>query len=84
MAAATVYLACKRCTVLRSLQEIVEATGPYNTKDTHLKLTSKYYRMLVIDMDDNVQQQHDANSLRVINSTGNACAEGLYHIVVYG
>jgi len=57
MAAATVYLACKRCTVLRSLQEIVEATGPYNTKDTHMKLTSKYYRMLVIDMDDNVQQQ---------------------------
>jgi transcription initiation factor TFIIB len=57
MAAATVYLACKRCSVLRSLEEIVAATGAQNANDSYLKLTSKYYRMLVMDIGGNVQQQ---------------------------
>jgi transcription initiation factor TFIIB len=57
MAAATVYLACKRCGVLRSLEEIVAATGAHNANNSYLKLTSKYYRMLVMDIGSNVQQQ---------------------------
>jgi len=57
MAAATVYLACKRCSVLRSLEEIVAATGAQNANDSYLKLTSKYYRMLVMEIGGNVQQQ---------------------------
>lgn len=57
MAAATIYLACKRCSVLRSLEDIVAATGAENANNTYLKLTSKYYRMLVMDLGDNIQQQ---------------------------
>ena len=57
MAAAAIYLACKRCSVLRSLEEIVIATGVQDTNSTYLKLTSKYYRMLVMETTDNTQQQ---------------------------
>ena len=34
--------------------------------------------------DDDVQQRHGANSLRVISSNIDARAEGLYHIAVFG
>jgi transcription initiation factor TFIIB len=57
MAAATVYLACKRCSVLRSLDEIVVATGAPNADNSYLKLASKYYRMLVMDIGNNLEQQ---------------------------
>ena len=57
MAAATVYLACKRCVVLRSLAEIVAASGAQNGNNSYLKLTSRYYRMLVMDIGGNVEQQ---------------------------
>ena len=57
MAAATVYLACKRCSVLRSLEEIVVATGGQSANNSYLKLASKYYRILVMEIGDNVQQQ---------------------------
>ena len=50
MAAATIYLACKRCSVVRSLEEIVEATGATQNERSRLKLASKYYRMMVIEM----------------------------------
>ncbi|MGC1932222.1 MAG: TFIIB-type zinc ribbon-containing protein [Candidatus Nitrosopolaris sp.] len=50
MAAATIYLACKRCSVVRSLEEIVEATGITQKDRSRLKLASKYYRMMVIEM----------------------------------
>jgi transcription initiation factor TFIIB len=57
MAAATVYLACKSCRVLRSLEEIVAAAGARNSNNSYLKLTSKYYRMLIMDLGGNMQQQ---------------------------
>ena len=57
MAAATIYLACKRCSVLRSLEEIVVATGGQSANNSYLKLASKYYRILVMEIGDNVQQQ---------------------------
>src|SRR5919109_4264864 len=50
MAAATIYLACKRCSVVRSLDEIVKATGVNNNDKSNVKLASRYYRMLVMDM----------------------------------
>ncbi|PWU81974.1 MAG: transcription factor IIB [Candidatus Nitrosopolaris wilkensis] len=50
MAAATIYLACKRCSVVRSLEEIVEATGITQKDRSSLKLASKYYRMMVMEM----------------------------------
>lgn len=56
MAAATIYLACKRCSVVRSLEEIVEATGVTQKDRSRLKLASKYYRMMVIEMGVSTEQ----------------------------
>ncbi|HEX2013626.1 MAG TPA: TFIIB-type zinc ribbon-containing protein [Nitrososphaera sp.] len=50
MAAATIYLACKKCSVVRSLDEIVEATGITDDERSTVKLASKYYRMMVMEM----------------------------------
>ena len=50
MAAATIYLACKKCSVVRSLEEIVEATGVTDQDRSTVKLASKYYRMMVMEM----------------------------------
>ena len=50
MAAATLYLACKRCSVVRSLEEIVKATGITEQDKSSVKLASKYYRMMVMEM----------------------------------
>jgi transcription initiation factor TFIIB len=50
MAAATIYLACKRCSIVRSLEEIVKATGLGEQDKSSLKLASKYYRMMVMEM----------------------------------
>jgi transcription initiation factor TFIIB len=50
MAAATIYLACKRCSVVRSLEEIVKATGLTEYDRSNLKLASKYYRAMVMEL----------------------------------
>ena len=50
MAAATIYLACKKCYVVRSLDEIVTATGITEQDRSSVKLASKYYRMMVMEM----------------------------------
>lgn len=50
MAAATIYLACKRCSVVRRLDEIVKATGVTEQDRSNLKLAAKYYRMMVMEL----------------------------------
>ncbi|HKX81284.1 MAG TPA: transcription factor IIB [Nitrososphaera sp.] len=50
MAAATIFLACKKCSVVRSLDEIVEATGLTDQDRSSVKLASKYYRLMVMEM----------------------------------
>ena len=50
MAAATIFLACKKCSVVRSLDEIVEATGLTDQDRSNVKLASKYYRLMVMEM----------------------------------
>ncbi len=50
MAAATIYIACKRCSVVRSLDEIVKAGGTPGYDRSSCKLASKYYRMMVMEM----------------------------------
>lgn len=50
MAVATIYLACKKCHVVRSLEEIVAATGITEQDRSSVKLASKYYRMMVMEM----------------------------------
>jgi transcription initiation factor TFIIB len=50
IAAATIYLACKRCSIVRSLDEIVAATGISSTDRASLKLASKYYRIMCMEL----------------------------------
>lgn len=50
MSAATIYMACKQCDVVRSLDEICTATGSSKELDMNVKLTAKYYRMLVMEL----------------------------------
>lgn len=50
IAAATIYLGCKRCSVVRSLEEIVKAAGITEQDKSCVKLASKYYRMMVMEM----------------------------------
>ncbi len=57
MAAATIYLACKKCSVVRSLEEIVKATGVTDQDRSSVKLASKYYRMMVMEMGVFTEQQ---------------------------
>lgn len=58
MAAATIYLACKKCSVVRSLEEIVKATGVTEQDRSSVKLASKYYRMMVMEMGVFTEQVH--------------------------
>jgi transcription initiation factor TFIIB len=50
IAAASIYLACKRCSIVRSLEEIIKTEGTIEEDRSTLKLASKYYRMMVIEM----------------------------------
>ncbi|VVC05966.1 Transcription initiation factor IIB [uncultured archaeon] len=53
MSAATVYMACKQCDVVRSLDEICGATGSTKDEKMNVKLTAKYYRTLVMELGSN-------------------------------
>jgi transcription initiation factor TFIIB len=50
MSAATIYMACKQCDVVRSLDEVCSATGSTKDEKMNVKLTAKYYRMLVMEL----------------------------------
>lgn len=58
MAAAAIYLACKKCSVVRSLEEIVAATGVTDQDRSTVKLASKYYRMMVMELGVFTEQTH--------------------------
>jgi transcription initiation factor TFIIB len=65
ISAATIYLACKRCSIVRSLNEIVEATGISSNDRSTLKLASKYYRMMSMELgiyNDNFSEQDNQNN----------------------
>jgi transcription initiation factor TFIIB len=67
MAAATIYLACKRCSIVRSLEEIVKATGIGEQDKSSLKLASKYYRMMVMEMGVFTENMVTSSSPHVIS-----------------
>jgi transcription initiation factor TFIIB len=82
MAAATIYLACKKCLVVRSIEEIVEATGVIDKDRSNVKLASKYYRMMVMEMglftepqrqQQQSQQQNPLSQGRPRNSSSSHC-----------
>ena len=50
MAAAAIYLSCKKCSIVRSLDEIVKATGIIEGDRSGMKLASKYYRQMVMEL----------------------------------
>lgn len=63
IAAATIYLACKKCNVVRSLEEIVNPLGSSEKSKANTRLASKYYRSIVMEMsmfiESNVRPTHE-------------------------
>jgi transcription initiation factor TFIIB len=50
IAAAVIYMACKQCNVVRSLEEVCAETGSNKDLKMRTKLSAKYYRMLVMEL----------------------------------
>ncbi len=47
---ATIYMACKQCDVLRSLEEICRESCPAKDVKSKTKLAARYYRTMVMEM----------------------------------
>lgn len=50
IAAATIYMACKQCNVVRSLEEVCGGVGGNKDIKMRTKLAAKYYRLLVMEL----------------------------------
>ena len=50
ISAAVVYMACKQCDVIRSLEEILREICHAKELKSKTKLASRYYRMLVMEL----------------------------------
>ena len=50
ISAAVIYLACKQCAVIRSLEEIIQGTTTMKEAKAKTKLASRYYRTLVMEL----------------------------------
>ena len=50
ISAAVIYLACKQCAVVRSLEEIIQGTTTMKEAKAKTKLASRYYRTLVMEL----------------------------------
>jgi transcription initiation factor TFIIB len=50
IASAVIYMACKQCDVVRSLEEVCAGTGLSKDLKMKTKLAAKYYRMLVMEL----------------------------------
>jgi transcription initiation factor TFIIB len=48
--AATIYMACKQCEVVRTLEEICKEICPAKDVKTKTKLAARYYRTMVMEM----------------------------------
>ncbi len=87
ISAATIYLACKRCSIVRSLDEIVDATGiPSNDRST-LKLASKYYRMMSMELgiyNTNFSEQDNQNNQPQNNEKPTSCFLSKYKLINTG
>ena len=53
ISAAVVYMACKQCDVIRSLEEILREVCHVRDVKSKTKLASRYYRMLVMELGTN-------------------------------
>ena len=70
IASATIYLACKRCGVVRSIEEIVQAAGISEFDKSSVKLASRYYRSMVMEMTkiDEMKVKENSHSESVTKS----------------
>jgi transcription initiation factor TFIIB len=69
MGAAAIYLACKRCSVVRSLEEIIKATGITEQDRSSLKLAAKYYRIMVMELGVFTEQPTTTAPSTITNSS---------------
>lgn len=73
IAAATIYLACKRFSVVRSLEEIVKSAGITKQHAYSIKLAAKYYRIMVMEMGVFTEEHsYTTNSSISSSSTGSS------------
>lgn len=75
MAAALVYYACKICSIIRSLSEIIKLCSPQEDYHVNLKLSSKYFRSMVMVCEsegfDSDSKQKDIEMTNVLNRENN-------------
>jgi len=59
MAAAAIFYACKTCSILRSLAEIIKLSTTSDNYNENLKLSSKYYRsmLMICENDEHIKNQ---------------------------
>lgn len=68
IASATIYLACKRCGVVRSIDEIVQAAGISEYDKSSVKLASRYYRSMVMEMNKLKESKDFEISVSITNA----------------
>jgi len=69
IASATIYLACKRCGVVRSIEEIVQASGISEFDKSSVKLASRYYRSMVMEMNKLNESRNNGTSVSLTNDS---------------
>jgi transcription initiation factor TFIIB len=69
IAAATIYLACKRFSVVRSLEEIVKSTGITKQNTSSIKLAAKYYRIMGMEMGIFTEENSSAMTSKISSSS---------------
>ena len=74
IAAATIYLACKRFSVVRSLEEIVKSAGITKQHASSIKLAAKYYRIMVMEMGIFTDENSSAMTSKTSSSSSNTTA----------
>jgi len=85
MAAAAIFYACKICSIIRSLNEIVKTCSNNDDYGGNLKLSSKYYKTMILvcssDEDEEKRIKNQPDELKKttkINNSNNK-VEQLYH-----
>jgi transcription initiation factor TFIIB len=69
IAAATIYLACKKCGVVRSLDEIVKAAGISENDRSSVKLASKYFRLMMMEMNVSFDPNYKNDASQCISNS---------------
>jgi transcription initiation factor TFIIB len=72
MAAAVIFYACKICAIIRSLSEIIKVCSINEAYNGNLKLTSKYYRSMVMICEEEEEDiKNQQNEIKKSNEIDN-------------